>query len=70
MNTNTQIVSQLSTINVWNQHGQQLEQMYNRREDDKNILSCVHFARLFNVINKFSELNHTFVKEGINFPLS
>ena len=44
--------------------------MYIGREDQKNILSCVDFTRLFNIINRFSELNIDILREGISFNLS
>ena len=46
INANTQIVAQLSKLNVQNQHNQQTEQMYNDREELKNILSYVDFSKL------------------------
>ena len=67
MNDNIQIVAQLSKVNAWNKDNQQTEQMYNGREDEKNILSYVHFERLFNFIKIFTEFNKDFVKEGITF---
>ena len=46
------------------------EQMYNTRKELVNLLSYVHFAKLFNVLKYFPELNQHFVKEGITFPVS
>ena len=68
INANIQIVAQLSKIDVWNKYGQKVEQMYNQREYLKNILSCIDFNRLCNVIKQFPELNHNIAKEGISFP--
>ena len=67
MNTNIQIFPQLPKVNVCDHHSQQTEQMYNGREDEKNILSYVHFERLCNFIKIFTEFNKDFVKEGITF---
>ena len=53
MNANIQISAQLSKTYVWNQDSQQMEQIYNGREDGKNIFSYAHFARLCDVIKKF-----------------
>ena len=39
--------------------------MYIGREDEKNILSYVHFTRLFNIIIRFLELNIGILKEVI-----
>ena len=69
MNASIQIVYQLSKLNVWNQHNQQMERMYNGIDELLNILSCVGFAKLCYVIKNLPELNHNFVKEGITFPL-
>ena len=44
MNPNIQIVFHLSKFNVWNQQNQQMEKMYNGREELKNIFSYVDFA--------------------------
>ena len=46
-----------------------MEQIYNVREDEKNIYCYVHFAWLCNVIKKFTELNHIFVNKDITLPL-
>ena len=62
MNSNIQIVAQLSKFNVWNQHNQQMEQMYNRREELYNISIYVDFAKLCNVIKNFTELNYNLAK--------
>ena len=61
---------QLSKIDVWNKHSQKMEQMYNGREDLKNILSYVDFTILCNVIKQFPELNLNIAKEGITSYLS
>ena len=50
MNDNIQIVAQLSKNEVWKSYRQPMEQMYNERVNEKNILSYVHFARLRDVI--------------------
>ena len=46
MNANIQISAQLSKTYVWNQDSQQMEQIYNEREYQTNILSYVHLARI------------------------
>ena len=46
MNSNTLVVSKVSKVHVWNQHGQKMEQMCNRRENKNNIFSYVSFSRL------------------------
>ena len=62
MNSNIQIFPQLSKIDFWNQHSKKMEQMCNERYYKKEVLSCVTFARLLNVINKLPELDCNFVK--------
>ena len=57
MNVHIQIVAQLSKVNARNKDNQQMEKMYNAREKIMNILSYVDFAKQFNAINFFSELN-------------
>ena len=44
--------------------------MYNTREELMNTLSYVDFSKLCKLIKYFPELNQSFVKEDINFPLS
>ena len=44
---------------IWQKNGKQI---YNEREDLKNILSCVDFTRVYNVIKKLPELNHIIIK--------
>ena len=44
--------------------------MYIGREDEKHILSYVHFTRLFNIIIRFLELNIGILKEVITSTLS
>ena len=46
MNYNIQVVSQLSKVDVWNKDNQQMEKMYNVRQDFMNILSRVDFSKL------------------------
>ena len=45
-------------------------QIYIGREYQKDILSCVGSAKIFNVIRKFPELDIDILKEGIIYPLS
>ena len=67
MNSHIQIVAQLSKFNEWNKENQQMEQMYNAREEMMNILSYVDFSKLCNVMKVFTELNQNILKEGITF---
>ena len=53
MNANIQIFDQLTKFNVWNKHNQQMEKMYNGREEFMNILSYVDFEKMCNVIKNF-----------------
>ena len=62
MNDNTQIVAKLSKVNVWNKNNQQMEKMYNGREELVNIFSYVDIKKLFNVRINFLEFNRSFVK--------
>ena len=61
-NANIQIVAQLSKIDIWNKHSQKTKQMYNEREDLKNILSCADFTRLYNSIKQLIELYQNITK--------
>ena len=68
-NAQIQIVAQLSKVNVRNKYNQQVEQMYNEREEIINILSYVDFSKLCNIIKFFPESNQKFAKEVITFPI-
>ena len=69
MNDHIQIVAQLSKVNTRNKENQQMEKMYNGREEMMNILRCVDLKKLCNVIKDFIQLNKKNVKEGIHFSL-
>ena len=70
MNTNIQIVAQLSKVKICNQHNHKMEQMYNRREELMNILSYVDFSKLCHFIDDFPLFNHNDVKEGVTLSPS
>ena len=61
MKSHIQIVDQLSKANVWSKQKQQMELMYNSREDVMNILSYVDFEKLCHVIKYFPQLNQKLV---------
>ena len=70
MNSHIQIMDQLSKVNLWNKENQQMEQIYNARDDMMNILSYADSSNLCHVIKYFPELNKTNWKEDITFTLS
>ena len=47
-----------------------MKQIYNERENVKNIFCYVQFIRLFNFIRQFTDWNISIVEEGINSTLS
>ena len=63
-------MSQLSQVNLWNKDNVKMEVIYNSKYHTKNIFCYVGFARLFQVVKYFPQLNPNFGKEDITFPLS
>ena len=49
---------------------EKIKVMYNSIKHVKNLLCDVDFARMFQVIKYFTQLNPLFGKEDITFPLS
>ena len=66
---NIQVVAQLFKIDVWNKHTQKNEHVYFGGENEKNILSCVDFTRLFNFISRFPEISIDILKNYVTFTL-
>ena len=50
-------------------YSQRMGQMYNGREDLKNILRYVDFTRICNFKKEYPKLNHNILKEGITLTL-
>ena len=69
MKSHVQIVDQLSQVNVWRKKNAKREVIYNEIEHTI-FFSYVGFARLFQAIKYFPQLNPDFGKEDITFPLS
>ena len=47
-----------------------MESMVIAREERKNVISYVDYSKICHVIRSFPDLNQTFGKEDITFPLS
>ena len=60
INASIQIVAHLPKIYVCNKNGKKMEQIYDIREDLRNILSYVNSLRFCYLIKKFTYLNHNF----------
>ena len=63
-------VSQLSNVVKWNKESDDAESMLIAREERKKITSYVDYSKIFYVIRSFPDLNQTFGKRDITFPLS
>ena len=64
------VVSQLSNILKLNKDIDDIESMLISKGERKNIINYVEYSKICHVIRSFSDLNQTFGKKDITFPLS
>ena len=63
------VVSQLSNNVKWNKESDDMESMFIKIEESKNIIGYVDYSKFCHVIRSFPDLNQNIGKEDITFPL-